>query len=603
MQQKTFPEKPLFGKTKPDQPAPTTPKVYICVDVDSFFAQCDSRKLGLENSVPLIHVQWGLCVSVNYAARAKGIKPYSFARDAVKICPEVVVSHADTFKTTDDITDPYALDVNEKLKEHDKKTEKVSLERCRLEADKIFTMLESYSKTVEKASFDEAFLDVTPEAMEIYKRGDYPKEWKGKVLGGEIFEPTEEQDILLMIGTQLAHKILIDIEKALKYTCSAGIASNKMLCKLASGLNKPFGQAVFLPKYTVNALKFIGIAKIRNFGRKIQGAFEENGLTKLGEVHDLNVQQLKEILGDENTAKWVYFRARGYDDEEVVAKEFATKSISSSKFMGGIKTMEEFVTSVELIVSELHARLLKYFEKFKTVPKTMTMHYYDQEKYRSKSEQLNMKRKTEDFKKAIHEKAFALVHSVKDTLFPVGYFAISIKDFEKSDFDQFEYDLVSFFGAKKGNGNQKPEVKAEIDQTQQEDHSMLIEEPAEEVLEEKVNCERCNELIIKSQMEAHLDFHTAQDLDRELNPNKKKYKGFGSTQVGSEERVNVGESKKENNRQRGMDFGDLGAELKKVKKTNSMNSNGGSGKGNTSKDNNANKPTGGGTLDKFFGKR
>jgi len=643
-------EKPYFTQPKPDQPTLITKsKVYICVDVDSFFAQCDSRKLGLENSVPLIHVQWGLCVSVNYAARARGVKPYSFTRDAQKVCPEVVVSHADTFKTTDDITDPYALDVNEKMKTHDKKTEKVSLERCRMEADKIFTMLESYSKTVEKASFDEAFLDVTPEAMEIYKRGDYPREWKGKVLGGEPFEPEEEQDILLMIGTQIAHKILTDIEKATKYTCSAGIASNKMLCKLGSGLNKPFGQSVFLPRYHVDALKPINLSKIRNFGRKIQEAFEAHKVTKLGEVHDLNLQQLQEVLGDPNTARWVYFRARGFDDEEVKDKEFATKSISSSKFMGGIKTMPEFVVSVELIISELHARLLKYFEKYKMVPKTLVMHYYDQEKYRTKSEQINLKRKTEDFKKVLTEKGFSMVNTVKDTLFPVGYFALSVKDFEKNDFSEFEYDLVSFFG-KKGNGNNanlsglmKPQATQDANNshgnyaelmkpqittqefgavrsstvatpmaigTQKDENSMIIEEEedlieamlnkAEEVQEEKVNCERCNILIVKSQMEAHLDFHTAQDLDRELNPKKKKYKAGQGVGMEEKEKVNSNgeqQGKKESlKQQRSMDFGDYGADLKKVKKT-TTNGIGGDAKG---KDSNGNKPA---TLDKFFGKR
>lgn len=31
-------------------------------------------------------------------------------------------------------------------------------------------------------------------------------------------------------------------------------------------------------------------------------------------------------------------------------------------------------------------------------------------------------------------------------------------------------------------------------------------------------------MIAKSKMNAHIDFHIAEDLDRELNPNKKKYK-------------------------------------------------------------------------------
>jgi len=132
-------------------------RVCICVDVDSFFVQCDSRKLGLDNSVPLVHVQWGLCVSVNYAARPEGIPNGAFLSDALKIYPEVFVSHADTFKSGDEISDPYALDLGEKLKWHEKKTEEVSLERSRMEADKVFSILEDYCGIVEKASFGCSF--------------------------------------------------------------------------------------------------------------------------------------------------------------------------------------------------------------------------------------------------------------------------------------------------------------------------------------------------------------------------------------------------------------------------------------------------------------
>ena len=144
-------------------------KVYICVDVDSFFAQCDARKLGLDNSIPLVSVQWRLVISANYAARAFGVKNQMKLEDAKKLCPQMIISHADTFKTGEVILDPYQTDINEKLKSHDKNKEKVSLEHYRSEADRIFSILEKYSPIVDKASFDEAFLDVTDQAIEYYK--------------------------------------------------------------------------------------------------------------------------------------------------------------------------------------------------------------------------------------------------------------------------------------------------------------------------------------------------------------------------------------------------------------------------------------------------
>ena len=38
------------------------------------------------------------------------------------------------------------------------------------------------------------------------------------------------------------------------------------------------------------------------------------------------------------------------------------------------------------------------------------------------------------------------------------------------------------------------------------------------------NCEKCSKMIPTAELDAHMDFHFAEDLDRETNPNKKKYK-------------------------------------------------------------------------------
>ena len=53
-------------------------------------------------------------------------------------------------------------------------------------------------------------------------------------------------DIALSLGAKLVHTIRSTTRERLGYTCSAGIATNKMLSKLCSGWKKPNAQVRFL---------------------------------------------------------------------------------------------------------------------------------------------------------------------------------------------------------------------------------------------------------------------------------------------------------------------------------------------------------------------
>lgn len=56
--------------------------------------------------------------------------------------------------------------------------------------------------------------------------------------------PVTESERLLCIGATIAREIRAAIFQKLGYTCSTGVACNKLLAKLGSPLNKPDGQAV-----------------------------------------------------------------------------------------------------------------------------------------------------------------------------------------------------------------------------------------------------------------------------------------------------------------------------------------------------------------------
>ena len=64
----------------------------------------------------------------------------------------------------------------------------------------------------------------------------------------DLFEPEISwSDIALSLGARLVHKIRTTTRQRLGYTCSAGIANNKMLSKLCSGWKKPNAQVSLTP--------------------------------------------------------------------------------------------------------------------------------------------------------------------------------------------------------------------------------------------------------------------------------------------------------------------------------------------------------------------
>jgi DNA polymerase eta len=52
-------------------------------------------------------------------------------------------------------------------------------------------------------------------------------------------EPSDWDDVIMSIASEMIRGIRMEVDEKLGYTCSAGIATNKMLAKLAAGWKKP----------------------------------------------------------------------------------------------------------------------------------------------------------------------------------------------------------------------------------------------------------------------------------------------------------------------------------------------------------------------------
>ena len=115
----------------------------------------------------------------------------------------------------------------------------------------------------------------------------------------------------------LAHQIKEDIRKQIHLTCSVGVASNKILAKIASDVSKPDGLTVIEPG---NAMKFIAnmeVEKIPGVGPKTRDSLHELGVTTIGELAKFDIFLLIERFG-KKTATYMYNAANAIHNDRVM---------------------------------------------------------------------------------------------------------------------------------------------------------------------------------------------------------------------------------------------------------------------------------------------
>ncbi|KAI8616849.1 hypothetical protein BC830DRAFT_1255160 [Chytriomyces sp. MP71] len=130
-----------------------TERAIVHIDLDSFYAQVETVRLGLPQSVPLAVQQWQLLAAVNYAARAYGIKKMAQVEDAKKLCPHLMCVHVASM-TNEDQEPKYHPNPHYS-------THKISLDVYRNASKRIMDLLARFAPKFQRASIDEAYLDLT----------------------------------------------------------------------------------------------------------------------------------------------------------------------------------------------------------------------------------------------------------------------------------------------------------------------------------------------------------------------------------------------------------------------------------------------------------
>ena len=390
------------------------------IDYDAFYAQCEQVRLGIPDDVPLAVRQWQGLIAINYPAREFGLNRHVTIHEAMLKCPEIVVQHVATWREGDD---KWAYRDDSFKHIH---TDKVSLDPYRLESRKSLKLvketLPADKQRVEKASIDEVFLDLSAQIHSIllerhpelqFAPYDDPTEnlplppstalnWEADALIDLDENQNEEDtpdwdDVVMNIGSEIVRDVRKTIREELKYTCSAGIARNKMMAKLGAGYKKPNQQTIVRNRAVQHFLSGFKFTKIRNLGGKLGDQIVETFNTdEVTELLNIPIETLKSKLGDD-TGTWVHSVIRGQDDSEVNSRTQIKSMLSAKSFRPSINTFEQAVKWLKIFTADIYARLVEEgVTENKRRAKTMNLHHRQGGQMRSRQIPIPMGKKIDE---------------------------------------------------------------------------------------------------------------------------------------------------------------------------------------------------------------
>ncbi len=289
----------------------TPPETTILhVDMDAFFVSVELLERPELRGKPVVvggrPDQRGVVSAASYEARKYGIHSAMPLRTAGKLCPHAIF-----------------------LDGHHAKYGEWS--------DKVATILGKFSPIVEMVSIDEAYLDLAGTER----------------LHGPPFAA--------------ADKLLRTITKSTGLPCSAGLASTRLVAKVASDQAKPRGLLWVASGQEARFLAQLAVRKIPGIGEVTERALGALGIEFVHQLADSSQEKLEKIFGQWGTA--LYRKARGGDSYEFVL-DAEPKSISHNHTFGEDTTD---VVALESMLSHLSQKACKRLREAGLSSRTLTL--------------------------------------------------------------------------------------------------------------------------------------------------------------------------------------------------------------------------------------
>ena len=251
-------------------------RIILHLDLDAFFCAVEETRdpslRGKAFAVGGKPDERGVVASCSYAARQFGVRSAMPMVRALKLCPQLIIVS--------------------------------SRHRIYSEVSKqVMERLHKLTPLVEQISIDEAFLDIT-----------------------DIGESPES----------LARRVQTDIRDQLGLPCSIGIASNKLVAKIATEVGKkaakrgmpPFGLTIVPAGEEAVFLKSLPAEMLWGVGPKTSARLNELGIHTIGDIAKWPEDELIHLFGE--NGRDLSRHAKGVDERPIVT-ERETKSISQEE--------------------------------------------------------------------------------------------------------------------------------------------------------------------------------------------------------------------------------------------------------------------------------
>lgn len=248
---------------------PKNGRVILHIDMNAFYcsvheavepAAYSGKPLAVAGSVEL---RRGIVVTSSYAARARGVRTGMQVREALKLCPDLILIRPD-------------------------------FDLYRQFSRRFMNMAYGYSPLLEAMSIDECFVDIT---------------------GSKQF------------GTplEIAGELQRRIREELGLPCSVGVAPNKLLAKMASDMKKPNGISVLRLRDVPVVLWDKPCAYLYGIGGRTAEKLAKLGIQTIGELAKAEESYLTSQFGI--VGAWLKRAANGQDDTPVNPEQEPSKSI------------------------------------------------------------------------------------------------------------------------------------------------------------------------------------------------------------------------------------------------------------------------------------
>ena len=259
------------------------------IDMNAFFASVEQRVNPSLRGRPIAVCGPGrrtIVSAASYEAKAYGVKVGMPPGEALKICPGLILVNGSGRKYADT-------------------------------SARIIAVFKEFSPTVEVASIDEAYLDLTSTA------------------------PTFNE------AEHMARRIKEAVLHETGLTCSVGIACNKLLAKLGSNMQKPDGLTIITQEATAALLEELPVDKLCGIGPSTTAALRLMGIKTCGQLGRYPLNVLRRRFGV--TGEKLHLMGRGQDHSPVIPSEESPKA----KSFGHSITLSRDTTDIDLLSEHL----------------------------------------------------------------------------------------------------------------------------------------------------------------------------------------------------------------------------------------------------------